>query len=90
MEIRNYPNYLIYPDGRVWSQKRKIFLRSGLTTTGYKQVILCNDGKVKTFTIHRLVAIHYIPNPHYYPQVDHIDRNRTNNDVSNLRWVNNS
>jgi len=36
---------------------------------------------------HRLVAIQFIPNPENKPEVDHIDRNRRNNHVSNLRWV---
>lgn len=94
MEIRNYPNYLIYPDGRVWSKPRYHtkggFMKQSNHHKGYKEIHLCKDGKQKIFKVHRLVAIHYIPNPHDYPQVDHIDRDKTNNDVSNLRWVNNS
>jgi len=87
MEIQNYPNYLIYPDGRVQNKKTKRFLKHHTHRCGYKDIHLCKDGKKKLLYIHRLVAIHYIPNPHDYPQVDHIDRDRTNNDISNLRWV---
>lgn len=46
-------------------------------------------GVQKTFTLSRLVALTYIPNPNNLPAVDHIDRNRLNDNVSNLRWVDN-
>ena len=89
MEIQGYPNYLIYPDGRVWSKKRKIFLKPGKQTKGYLHVNLSNHGKMKLHRIHRLVAVHYIPNPEGKPQVDHKNRNRTDNRVENLRWATN-
>ena len=54
---------------------------------GYHQVGLSRDGKPKTLPVSRLVALHYIPNPENKPEVDHIDRNPSNNHVSNLRWV---
>lgn len=40
----------------------------------------------KNVKVHRLVAMAFIPNPEDKPQVDHIDRNRSNNSVDNLRW----
>lgn len=43
--------------------------------------------KKKNYSIHRLVAETFIKNPNNYPTVDHIDRNPSNNDVSNLRWA---
>jgi len=91
MEIQGYPNYLIYPDGRIYGKRRRGskggFLRPGLATNGYLTVALCHCGVQKTKSIHRLLAEHYIPNTTNRPCVDHIDRNRQNNDLSNLRWV---
>lgn len=53
---------------------------------GYVYVYLCKDGKYKNCRIHRLVAETFIPNPNGFPQVNHIDGDKTNNVVSNLEW----
>ncbi len=88
MEIQDFPNYLIYDDGRVWSKKGKgMFLKHKKTKKGYHLVCLYIDGEPKTHLISRLVAQHYIPNPENKPEVDHIDRDIDNNHVSNLRWA---
>jgi len=87
MEIEGYCNYLVYEDGRVFSKKSRKMLKPSDDGHGYMKVCLCNQGKVKTMKLHRLVALHYIPNPHNYPEVDHIDRDKSNNDISNLRWA---
>ena len=86
MEIQGFPSYLIYPDGRVWSKKSNKFLKLRDDKQGYKQVILYGETK-KQFKVHRLVAIHYIPNPENKPTVDHINRNPSDNRVENLRWA---
>lgn len=82
MEIQGFSNYLIYPDGRVFSKKRNKFMKHHNDGYGYLFVHLKTNKK-----IHRLVAEHYIANPENKREVDHIDRNKNNNDVSNLRWV---
>tara|TARA_R110000824_G_scaffold359051_1_gene546585 strand:- start:242 stop:688 length:447 start_codon:yes stop_codon:yes gene_type:complete len=83
MEIQGYPNYLIYPDGRVWSKKRNRFLKGWINSDGYVDI----DIQRKTRKVHRLVAEAYIPNPENKQEVDHIDGNKQNNDISNLTWV---
>lgn len=53
---------------------------------GYLQIVLCRDGKVKHFKVHRLVAIAFLPNPEGLPEVNHKDENKSNNCVENLEW----
>jgi hypothetical protein len=91
MEVKDYPNYLIYEDGRVYSKNKNKFMKPQFNNhNGYYKLNLCKDGKKKPFLIHRLVALHYIPLIDGKDMVDHIDQNKTNNDISNLRWVNHS
>ena len=54
--------------------------------TGYVRVTL--NGK--TYRYHRVLAKHFIPNPENLQEVDHADRNKANNALENLRWVNRS
>ena len=53
---------------------------------GYLRVGLSKKGKRKMFSVHRLVAETFIPNPNNYSQVNHKDENKQNNKVDNLEW----
>lgn len=79
--------YSISSLGRVLSLKSNKIMKQS-ETRGYMTVgfSLGQRGKVKRFSIHRLVALAFIENPHSKPQVNHIDGNKKNNDVSNLEW----
>ena len=87
MEINGYPNYLIYEDGRIWSKITNKYLKPHLIKDAYLMVTLSNNKGQKSFRIHRLLALHFIPNSDNKDFVDHIDRNRTNNSLDNLRWA---
>lgn len=54
--------------------------------TGYLNVILCKNSEKKTKSVHRLVALAFLPNPNGYQCVNHIDANKANNNVGNLEW----
>lgn len=55
---------------------------------GYKRVVLSVNAVHKSFSVHRLVAEAFLPNPNNYSQINHIDGNKTNNLVNNLEWCN--
>ena len=57
---------------------------------GYVYVKLQRDRKRQSVKMHRLVALHFIPNPNNLPQVNHIDGDKKNNKAVNLEWCNNS
>lgn len=67
------------PSGRV--------LKTSITNVGYRTVGLSINGKQKRRSIHRLLAITFIPNPENKRCVNHIDCDRLNNDLSNLEWA---
>ena len=88
--IKDYEGlYKIYPNGDIESYQGKnpIIKKTFMSNIGYVRITLNKNGVQKKFSIHRLVAIHFIDNPNGYCDVDHIDRDKQNNNLQNLRWV---
>ena len=81
-------DYLFTEEGDVYSRKfRKLKkMKQSRDSNGYKNINLWNNGKGKTYNVHRLVAETYIPNPDNLPEVNHKDEDKTNNNVANLEW----
>ena len=79
-------SYKVSNMGRVYSIRRKKFKDTYLDKRGYVKVCLCYNYTQKIFSVHRLVAKAFIPNPNNYPQVNHKDENKQNNNVDNLEW----
>lgn len=86
LPVLDYPDYMVYEDGRIWSNKTSKFLKPAYTKAGYASVELFNSAGSKRLLIHRLVANAYIPNPNSLPQINHKDENPKNNKVANLEW----
>jgi hypothetical protein len=83
--ITTHPNYEVSDAGEVRNCKTGRVLKGILNQAGYLQIILCPGHN--QYKIHRLVAMYHLENPENKPQIDHIDRNRSNNSIQNLRWA---
>lgn len=86
-EVSNYGR--VKSIGSYNTCKRGI-LKPMTDSDGYLHIRMYNSGVSKDVSIHRLVAIAFIPNPNNYKYVNHKDENVKNNNVSNLEWCTNS
>ena len=78
--------YKISHTGKVKSVRSKKWIRPYLNKDGHLKIYLWKNGKGQKYYVHRLVAIHFIPNPNNYAIVNHIDGKKKNNHVKNLEW----
>lgn len=83
--VRSLDRYVNHWQGGK-SLKRGKLLAFGRNAGGYRLVKLCDNGKERTYKVHRLVAQAFIPNPNNLPWVNHKDENPQNNAVGNLEW----
>ena len=84
-KIEERQNYSVSNLGQVRNDKTGRILKLHKGTSGYYQVMM--GRKTVPLYVHRLVANAFIDNPDNLPQVDHINGNKTDNRVENLRWV---
>lgn len=87
--------YKVSNKGNIYSVERKDSrgikcggraLKPAYTKAGYLKVVLCKNGMRYYKMLHRLVAETFIPNPNNFPQVNHMDEIKDNNNVKNLEW----
>ena len=88
--VKEYDHYEVNNRGEIRHKKRKHILSPRKNSSGYLYVSFNINGRRRNFAVHRIVANAFIPNPNGYPEVNHKDYDRTNNNVGNLEWVSSS
>ena len=84
-DIAGYENkYQISNLGRI--KNKKHIMKPMKTTNGYLTACLWKNGKQRKILIHRLVAQSFLENPYDYKEINHIDEDKTNNQLDNLEW----
>jgi hypothetical protein len=83
--IQGFERYQVSTFGRIKNIKTNKFMKP-TKKCGYMHVCLVNNLGKKCFKIHRLVMLAFQNNPENKPEVNHKDKNKTNNHLYNLEW----
>lgn len=86
--LEQFPTLRIYADGKIYDERLGRCRKPSKNGEGYIRVKARDASDIiRDVHVHRLIAMAWIPNPENLSQVDHIDHNRANNNLQNLRWV---
>ena len=79
-------DFVIYENGELFDLEKMCFKKQHQKSNGYYEYCIRNNGETVYKSVHRLVAEAFIPNPDNKPCIDHINTDKTDNRICNLRW----
>jgi len=85
--INEYPSYLFYEDGQIWSRRSNRFLKPLNTPNGYQHVVLVEEKIKQRLAVHRLIAMAFHGNQPVGHVVNHKNGIKNDNSAKNLEWV---
>jgi len=86
--VKNYETYGINKKGEIKDYRTGKIMNQYFNFHGYKRINLRNPNGVKGFLVHRLVGLQFLEPKEGKDEIDHIDRDKKNNNIENLRWCN--
>lgn len=86
-QIMDFPRYVINNEGKIYNWTKNMFMKIRINSEGCNTVTLVEGTKQSEFLIHRLVAAYFLKKKDpTHNSIHHIDGDKTNNNVENLRW----
>lgn len=87
-DIKDYEGiYQISNRGDLKNIVKNTILNPSITKKGFYQCGLSKNGKIKPYSLQYLVAVHFIDNPNNFKSIIHLDGNKLNNTIDNLKWT---
>ena len=85
--VKGYETYAVDINGNIKDLRTGKLKKLYKNEQGYITIALLNEKGYSTQQVHRLIGIHFIPNPNNLLEIDHINRVRDDNRIENLRWA---